>query len=265
MILQLILSGLALGALYSMVAIGFSLLWQTSRTVNFAQGEWITVPAFTAIILIHALRVPVPVALVLCVLISVMILGYGIKKLLVQRLMGEGITPLVVATIALSIIVRNSFVMYSAEPIPFPSLISQEPISFANMVFRSTDILNLGLAGIFIIGLQLFIKKTKFGKAMQAVAQNRETANILGIDASRITTWVFVINAFLAALAALLIAPIYFVTYNMGVLLGLRAFYAAIIGGFNQVRGALIGGLLVGVMEVLATVYGPSGFKEVIM
>jgi branched-chain amino acid transport system permease protein len=223
MILQLVVSGLAVGSLYAMVAIGFSLLWQTSRTVNFAQGEWITVPAFTAVILIHFLKVPLSVAVILAVLISVLVLGYAFRKTLIERLVPAGVIPLVVATIALSIVIRNSFVFYNAESIPFPSIFSQEPIRYAGMVFRSLDVWNMVFAASVIIGLQIFIKRTKIGKAMQAVAQNREAARIVGINAKRIITWVFVINAFLAAIAAILIALIYLVTCCMGVVLSPRA------------------------------------------
>ena len=112
--------------------------------------------------------------------------------------------------------------------------------------------------------VQLFITRTKLGWAMQAVAQNRTLAAVLGIDVSRLVTLTFVLNAALTAVAAVLIAPVYLVKYDLGIGLGLKAFYAAIIGGFNQVRGALLGGLLVGVVETLAAAYITSQFRDAV-
>src|SRR5262249_14963060 len=117
-------------------------------------------------------------------------------------------------------------------------------------------------AAAVIGALQLFIKRTKLGWAMQAVAQNRTLASVLGINVSRLVTVTFILNAALTAVAALLIAPVYLVTYDSGCGRGLKAFYAAIIGGFNQIRGALLGGLLVGLVETYAAAYISSQFRD---
>ncbi len=121
---------------------------------------------------------------------------------------------------------------------------------------------NILFAAVAIGALQLFITRTKLGWAMQAVAQNRTLATVLGINVSRLVTVTFVLNAALTAIAAILIAPIYLVKYDIGVGLGLKAFYAAIIGGFNQTRGALLGGVLVGVLENLTGAYISPAYKE---
>jgi branched-chain amino acid transport system permease protein len=124
------------------------------------------------------------------------------------------------------------------------------------------ELMNVLFAGAAIGALHLFISRTKLGWAMQAVAQNRTLATVLGIDVGRLVTITFVLNAALTAVAAVLIAPVYLVKYDIGIGLGLKAFYAAIIGGFNQIRGALLGGLLVGIVETLAAAYVSGQFRD---
>ena len=130
------------------------------------------------------------------------------------------------------------------------------------MSLPTEELLNLATAGLMILAVHLFITRTKTGWGMQAIAQNRSLAAVLGIDVVRLVTLIFVLNAALAAGAAVLIAPIYLVKYDIGISLGLKAFYAAIIGGFNQIRGALLGGLLVGVAETLSSAYISNEFRD---
>ena len=172
---------------------------------------------------------------------------------------------MICATIAVSIMIRNSLIFYTAESRPFPSLVSKEAISILSIRLSPLDILNIALATLVIVALQLFIRKTKPGKALQAVAQNRDVAEVLGIDVARMTTLAFAINAIIVTFAAILVAPVYAAKYNMGIALGLRAFYAAIIGGFNQIRGALLGGILIGLIEVFIIAYVTSEYSEVVI
>jgi branched-chain amino acid transport system permease protein len=141
-------------------------------------------------------------------------------------------------------------------------MIPPTPMEFAGAMFSSLDLWNIFMAAVLIVGLNFFIRKTKPGKALQAVAQNREAAAIMGIDAQKMILLAFVINAVLVAFSASLAAPIYMVKYDMGNELGLKAFYAAIIGGFNQVRGALLGGLLVGLIETFTAAYISTQYKS---
>jgi branched-chain amino acid transport system permease protein len=263
MIAQLLIKGLSLGAIYAMISIGFSLLWQTSRTINFAQGEFVTLPAFLMVLFYIVLHVPFIPALILTIFLSAFLLGFLMKKTLVEPLIERGVLPLVVATIAVSFLIRDSLVVFATpRPLHFPSVISSKLLNFAGATFSSVDLWNILLAIVMIYALHLFIKKTKLGKALQAVAQNREVAGILGINVQMMIVLAFVINAILVVFSAVLVAPIYMVKYDMGVELGLKAFYAAIIGGFNQVRGALLGGLLVGVIETFTAAYISTQYKS---
>lgn len=261
-ILQLFIKSIALGAIYSMIAIGFSLLWQTSRTINFAQGEFVTVPAFLMVLFLHFFKLPFGFALLSSTLLSVFLLGLLMKRALVQPLIKEGVIPLVVATIALSFLIRESFVVFwTPEALHFPSVFGKRSLHLGSAVFSVIDFWNISMAVIMIYGLHIFISKTKVGKALQAVAQDREVARILGINVERMITLAFVINAVLVSVSAALIAPVYLVKYDMGVELGLKAFYAAIIGGFNQTRGALLGGILVGLIETFTAAYVSTQYK----
>ena len=260
---QLCVAGLSIGSIYAMTAIGFVLLWQTSNTINFAQGEFVVVPAFSMVLFWVVLKLPFAVALVATIVVSTGLLGYLVRKLLVTRLLKMGVLPLVIATIGLSLLIRYSLQQFwTPLALPFPPLFSREPIRLGTIVLSWEELMNVAFAAIVIGALHLFITRTKLGWAMQAVAQNRTLASVLGIDVSRLITVTFMLNAALTAVAAILIAPVYLVKFDIGVGLGLKAFYAAIIGGFNQIRGALLGGLLVGVVETLSAAYISSHFRD---
>jgi branched-chain amino acid transport system permease protein len=260
---QLSIAGVSIGAIYAMAAIGFVLLWQTSNTINFAQGEFVVLPAFAMVLFFVILRFPFAAAMLATVLVSTLLLGVGVKELLVTRLLKMGVLPLVIATIGLSLLIRYSLQQFwTPLALPFPAIFSREPIRLGTVIVSLEEIGNILFAAAVIGALQLFITRTKLGRAMQAVAQNRALASVLGINVSRLVTITFVLNAALTAVAAILIAPVYLVKYDIGVSLGLKAFYAAIIGGFNQIRGALLGGLLVGVVETLSAAYISSHFRD---
>lgn len=265
MLFQLIIGGTASGILYSLIAMGFSLLWQTSQTINFAQGDFVAASAFIMLIFYSLLHLPYFFSLILTLIVTVFILGYIFKKAIVQRILEKGLMSIICATIATSLLIQNSIIFYSAESQIFPSLIKEGTVSILNANLSYLDLFNIVFAFFIIILLQLFLQKTKIGKALKAIAQNRETANILGIDVPKMIMLAFIINAVLSVFAAILISPIYAAKYNMGSALGLRAFYAAIIGGFNQMRGALLGGLLIGYIEVLTTGYITTEYSEAVI
>jgi len=261
--IQLLVAGISIGSIYAMTAIGFVLLWQTSNTINFAQGEFVVLPAFTMVLFLVVFRFPFAAAMLATVLVSTLLLGFLVKELLVARLLQMGVLPLVIATIGLSLLIRYSLQQFwTPLALPFPAIFSRDPVRLGTVVFSWEEPMNVLSAGVVIGALHLFITRTKLGWAMQAVAQNRTLASVLGINVSRLITVTFMLNAALTAVAAILIAPVYLVKYDIGVGLGLKAFYAAIIGGFNQIRGALLGGLLVGVVETFSAAYISSQFRD---
>ena len=259
---QLIVSGTATGAIYALAALGFTLLWQAAGVINFAQGEFVMLPAFAMLFFI-AVGTPLWLAFLLTCVLAAVVLGAGFKRLIVDPLIKHGVIPLVIATLGLSIAVKSAVrAGYSAEAHPFPSPFPSGQLSLAGINVSYADIGTLVLASAIVIALQAFINKTVTGRAMQAVAQNTEAAKVLGIDVKRMVLYVFVINAVLAVVAALLVTPTYLAKFDMGDSIGQKAFFAAIIGGFNQTRGALLGGVLIGVLENLVGFYVSPAYKE---
>jgi branched-chain amino acid transport system permease protein len=261
-ILQLLVSGLATGAIYALAAIGFSLLWQTSQTINFAQGEFVMLPAFF-ILIAGNFGLPFWAAALIGMAVSVLILGVLFKRALVDPMIRHGVMPLVIATIGLAILMKESVKeFYSAQAQPFPPLAEAIDISIGGVVFSLQSLVNLGIAVAAVVALQLFLTRSYTGRCMQATAQNPGVARILGVDVDRMILYTFVINAALVALASILVTPIYLAKFTNGEVLGMYAFIAAIIGGFNQVRGAIAGGLILGVLDNFAAAYLSAQYRS---
>ena len=258
--LQVLLSGLSTGAIYALAAIGFTLVWQAARTVNFAQGEFVMLPAFFVLIGVHWLHMPLWLALVFGLIMAVIVLGLLFKKVVVEPMLPNGGLPLIIATMALSILLREGVKQfYGAEAQPYPSLFPRTTLNFDGAVVSVQDLMNLIVSLAVVVGLTLFLNRTRTGRCMQATAQNPGVAEILGVNTKRMVLYAFLVNAALAALASFLISPIYLAKFSNGETLGLVAFIAAIVGGFNQIRGALAGGLLIGVLDDLTATTALAG------
>ena len=263
-LIQLVLSGMATGSIYALAALGFTLLWQASGTINFAQGEFVMLPAFMMLVF-AAYGAPLPVAFLLTCVVAVGLLGWAFKRGIADPLLKFGLMPIVVATIGLAIAARNGVrAGYSAEAQAFPSLFADQLFKVGGVTVTLADLGTLALALALVLGTQAFLTRTVTGRAMQAVAQNAESATVLGIDVPRMIFYTFAINAVLACAAALLVTPTYLAKFDMGESLGNKAFFAAIIGGFNNSRGALLGGVIVGVCENLAAAYISPAYKDAV-
>ncbi len=259
---QLIISGMATGAIYALAALGFTLLWQASGTINFATGEFVMLPAFS-MLAFQALGLPLLVSFLFTLVVATAVLGFGFKRVIVDPMRKFGVMPLVVATIGLALIMRSGVqITFGAQALPFQNIFGYEVFSFAGLNVSAGDIGTLLVTFVVVVGLQAFLQRTVTGRAMQAVAQNTESAEVLGIRVNRMIFYTFAINAILASLAALLVTPLYLAKFDMGITLGLKAFLAAIIGGFNNSRGALLGGIIIGVSENLAAAYISPAYKD---
>ena len=260
----LVFSGIATGSIYALAALGFTLLWQASGTINFAQGEFVMLPAFMMLAFI-SFGAPLPIAFALTCVLAVFVLGWAFKRGIADPLLKFGLMPIVVATIGLSIAASNGIrAGYSAEAYPFPTLFDSRLYDVFGITVSLSDIVTLAFALTLVLGTQAFLSKTVTGRAMQAVAQNTESATVLGINVPRMIFYTFAINAVLACAAALLVTPTYLAKFDMGASLGTKAFFAAIIGGFNNSRGALLGGVIVGVGENLAAAYISPAYKDAV-
>jgi branched-chain amino acid transport system permease protein len=263
--LQLVIAGLATGAIYALAALGFTLLWQTSQTINFAQGEFVMLPAFFALAAMSWFGLPFSVSALLAIALSVLFLGLVFKAVIVDPLINRGVLPLVISSIALGIFLREGTKdVYSAEAQPFPTIFPDVVITVAGVSVSLAQIGVLVIAAVTIMALQWFLSGTRTGRQMQATAQNRQVAHILGVPVERMILYTFLINAALAAMASLLISPIYLAKFSNGEHLGLAAFVAAIVGGFNQMRGSIVGGLVVGIVDNLAAAYVSTSYRQAV-
>jgi len=261
---DLLLAGLATGAIYALVAVGFTLLWQTSQTINFAQGEFVMLPAFLMLAAMQA-GAPFWLAIPIGIVLSLLLLGLGFKMLLVDPMLRHGVLPLAIATMALAIGIKEAVKQfYSAEASPFPSVVPAGEISISGHSISLQSIGVLALAIVSVAVLSAFLNRTSIGHQMQAAAQNPAVARIIGVPVERMILLTFLINAFLVALASLLITPIYLAKFSSGEVLGQAAFIAAIVGGFNQVRGAIAGGLLIGVVDNLSAAYVSTQYRAAV-
>lgn len=259
---QLVVAGIATGAIYALVAVGFTLLWQTSQTINFAQGQFVMLPAFFVLAGTGPLGLPFPLAVGLALLLALLVLGVLFKRLVVDPLLPRGVVPVVIATIAFGLLLEESVKeFYSAEAQPFPPLAGAVGTPVFGRLVSAQDLLVLAVAGASVLLLQLFLQHTRTGRQMQATAQNREVAEILGIPVGRMILLTFLLNAALVTVASILVSPIYLAKFDNGRTLGLVAFVAAIVGGFNRTGGAIAGGFLVGIVDNLAAAYVSSAYR----
>jgi branched-chain amino acid transport system permease protein len=262
--IQLLVSGLATGAIYALIAVGFSLLWQTSQTINFAQGEFVMLPAF---FVLGAMNIGAPfwLACIIAIGLSILTLGFMFKFALVDPMLKHGVLPLVISTIALAVFLKEAVKdFYSSQAQPFPTLVSANDVHVLGAVVSTQSLAVLAVAIVTVIGLNLLLQRTRLGRSMQATAQNPTLARILGIPVRRMVLYTFLINAVLVAIASILISPIYLAKFTNGETLGLAAFIAAIIGGFNQVRGAVLGGVILGVLDNLSAAYVSAQYRVAI-
>ena len=261
---QLLFSGMATGCIYALAALGFTLLWQASGTINFAQGEFVMLPAFIMVIMLHN-GMALSASFAISVVVSVLVLGWLFKRGLVDPLFKYGMMPIVVATIGLSIAMRNGVrAGFSAEPQPFPNLFPDEIYNVAGVVVSGSDVGTFVFAMALVLVTQAFLAKTVTGRAMQAVAQNTESASVLGINVPRMITLTYGFGVGLAALAGVMAAPIYQVSPMMGADIIIVVFAVVVIGGMGSIMGAILSGFGLGLIEGLTKVFYPEASATVI-
>ena len=264
-VLQLLVAGLATGGIYALVAIGFVLLWQTSQTINFAQGEFVMVPAFFVLAAMKLGGLSFPVAMLVGLAVALLVLGLLFKRLVVDPVLRHGVLPLVISTIALAIFLKEGVKeFYAADAQPFPAAWATTNLEVGTAVVSVQNLVIIAVTAVAVGLLQYFLAETRTGRCMQATAQNPTLARILGIPVERMILYTFLINAALVALASFLVSPIYLAKFTNGETLGLVAFIAAIVGGFNQVRGAIVGGLLLGVIDNFVAAYLSAQYRAAI-
>ena len=263
-VLQLLASGLATGAIYALVAVGFSLLWQTSQTINFAQGEFVMVPAFFVLMAMN-MGMPFPLAALFGILASALVLGLLFKRIIVDPMLRHGVLPLVVATIALSLFMREAVKdFYSSQAQPFPSIVADADITIMRHGVLRPEPCGPGGGGLRGRGAA-HVPHAHPARAHDAGDRAEPLGRAHPGHSGRADDPAdFLINSVLCAVASILISPIYLAKFTNGETLGLAAFVAAIIGGFNQARGAMLGGILLGVLDNLCAAYLSAQYRSAV-
>ena len=222
-------------------------------------------PAFFVLIGTGYFGLPFWLAALLGGLVTLLLLGLAFKKLMVDPMLRHGVLPLVISTLGLAILFKEGVKeFYSAEAQGFPGVWPTTNVSIGGAVISAQSLVIIAVALVAVASLQYFLGATRTGRQMQATAQNPQLARVLGIPVERMILYTFLINAALVALASFLVSPIYLAKFTNGELLGLAAFVAAIVGGFNQVRGAIVGGLLLGIIDNFVAAYWSSQYRAAI-
>ena len=265
MITQLLISGLSIGSLYSLTALGIVILLKAIDLINFAQGQFVMAGAFIGLGLIAGLKLPYILAFVMAIMLT------GLLAVLVERftyrpLRNAPLSNAVIATVAVFILLEELGLIFGGpEPLPFPSPMQDKAFSFLGSKLMVEDIAILGIAILMMFLLQVFFKRTYTGLAMRAVMQDRDTASVMGIQVNRIVTFTFVLAGILGGATGVLVAPVCFVSFGMGTDISLRAFSAAALGGWYSVPGTIVGGMLLGVLDNFTSSYLSSAYRDVII
>jgi len=262
--LQQTLSGIAVGCIYALIALGFVLIYKATETVNFAQGELMMLGAFAGLVLMKFVGLPFWVAAIVAVF-GMGVFGMLVERLAIRPILGQPQFTVVMLTIGLGYVTRGLITMVPVVgsethtlDVPYKGMVWNA----GGLVLSVEQIVVIVVTAVLCGALYLMFKHSKVGIAMQAASQNQLAAHYMGIPVKRLNGLVWGLSAGVAALAGLLLAPITFVHVNMG-FIGLKAFPAAVIGGFGSLPGAIVGGLVIGVVESLSGFYLPEGFKDV--
>lgn len=262
--LQHLIQGSTLGATYALVALGFSMQFSAMNLVNFAHGESFMLGAFVALVLTSSLGG----SYLLAFLGAVVILGvFGaiIERISIRPLYGTSELNLFVATIGLSILLRQvGILLFGADAVPFPAGFGTSNIAIGPAVINRQQLGIIVAAVLFMVGLNLLLRRTRLGVAMRAVAQDPSTAALMGINVPLIKTLVYGVSTSLGAAAGILFASLTFAVFDMGLWMGIKGFTAAVVGGLGSLPGAVLGGLLLGLIEQLSAGYISSLYRDAI-
>jgi len=263
-LLQLLVSGLAQGCIYGLIALGFVLIYKATETVSFAQGDLMMLGAFIGLVLMTWLGFPYWIA-VPCAIAAMALFGMFVERIVVRPVLGQPAFSIVMLTIGLAYILRGLVTMVpviGTETHTLPVPYRDQTLQFGTVVLADEQLVVIGATALLCALLFAMFRFTKLGIAMQAASQNQLAAYYMGIPVQRLNSLVWGLAAGVAAIAGLLLAPITFVHANMGYI-GLKAFPAAVVGGFSSLPGAIVGGAIIGVVESLAGFYLPEGFKDI--
>jgi branched-chain amino acid transport system permease protein len=262
MLMQYLLTGLTVGAIYALVALGFAIIYNASHVINFAQGEFVMIGGMATAGFIEA-GMGLPLAAAAAVGIATLT-GVLLNKFAIERARGASVVTLIIITIGASILLRGlATLVWDKKIHPVPGFSGESPIALGGATLHPQALWVLGTSAAVLALVWWFFNRTLTGKAMLACSHNRLAARLAGISVRRVLLVSFAMSAALGALAGILIAPIAFTSWDVGVMLGLKGFAAAILGGLGSGPGAVAGGLALGLIESLGAGYLSSAYKDV--
>ena len=260
-LLQFAFSGLTVGAVYALVALGFTIIYNASDVVNFAQGEFVMLGGMSTVFL-HAAGLPLGIAAFLAIVIVVAV-GVALHKLAIEPARNASVVALIIITIGASIFLRGTAqIVFDKQIHRFPAFSGDQPIAVMGATILPQSLWVLGGAAAIFAGLYVFFTRSLTGKAVLATANNRLAAKLVGINTNFVMALSFALSAAIGATAGILVTPITLTSYDLGVALALKGFAAAMLGGMGNPLGALIGGLLMGLIEAMTAGYISSDYKD---
>ena len=261
--LQFLFSGVTVGATYALAALGFTLIYNASNVINFAQGEFIMLGGMLAVLFTQA-GLPLPVALMLAIIVPA-IVGVLIEKLAIEPVKGAETVTLIIITIGASLVIRGLVAVFLGKNThSLPPFSGDAPIEILGATLLPQSLWVLGVTALVVVALWYFFNRTLQGKAMLATSVNRLAAELVGINTGWVLFMSFAMSAALGALGGILLTPITMTSYDVGIMLGLKGFVAAVLGGLGNGLGAVVGGLLVGTLEAMGAGYISSAYKDAI-
>ncbi len=263
-LLQLTVAGVAQGCVYALVALGFVLIYKATETVNFAQGDLMMLGAFFALTASVAMGWPYWATILFAIAVMAVV-GMVLERVVLRPVLGQPAFTVVMITIGVGYVLRGVVTMvpgWGSDTFTLPTPFSEGVLKVGPIIFAVQQIAVIAMTSALCLVLYLFFRYSKLGVAMQATSQNQLAAAYMGIPVRRVNMLVWGLSASVATFAGILLAPVTFVHSNMG-FIGLKAFPAAVVGGFGSVPGAIVGGLIIGLVEALAGFYLPEGFKDV--
>ncbi|MEA4912880.1 MAG: branched-chain amino acid ABC transporter permease [Oscillospiraceae bacterium] len=264
MLIQQIVGGLAIGSIYALVAIGYTLIWRALGVLNFSQGDLLMLGAYIGYQYSVLLDVNYLLAIVLTILTSALV-GIVYSGVLAPIRGRKGRTDNMVVTIGLSTIIRNVCrIIWGAEPLAIPNMFEGQYFTVFGATISAVRIYISLISIVLVMILTTFFAKTRWGRALRAAAEDRDTARLMGISARKCDTVTLMISSGLAGAAGILIAPLFYITADLGSYYGQKAFLSSTIGGLGNLGGGLIGGYFLGIVEYLGAIYVSSGFKDII-
>ena len=262
LLMQQLINGLSLGAIYALIALGYTMVYGIAQLINFAHGDIIMVGSYLVLILLNqgiALPIAIAVSIFGCV-----ILGVVIEKIAYKPLRHASRISLLITAIGVSYLLQNLCqLIMGANPMSFPTIITMAPIKLGPLTITGNMAITLGVSIVLMVALDQFVKKTKLGKAMRATSEDSEAASLMGINVNKTISITFAIGSALAAIAGILWASNYpQIKPTMGSLPGIKAFIAAVIGGIGIIPGAVLGGFILGIVETFTKAYLSTQFAD---